>query len=168
MPADGERYLIRNAVAADREIYARIWDAYCRFSEFAPSPRVTQTLWQRIVAPDAAVHALLAIERATGDAVGFANYVVHPTTWSERPACYLEDLFVRRGARRNGAGSALVEHAIALLHTERWERLYWVTEKSNRRARRFYEKFCERDDFIRYVIENEAPRVRRASAANRP
>ena len=85
--------------------------------------------------------------------IGFASYIVHPFTWSERQVCYLEDLFVEPAARGRGAGRLLIEHVIALARAEGRARVYWMTREGNETARRLYDTFAPADDFVRYTIE---------------
>jgi GNAT superfamily N-acetyltransferase len=84
--------------------------------------------------------------------VGFAIYVLHPFTWSERQICYLEDLFVAPETRGRGTGRLLIEHLIDLAATEGWGRVYWMTRADNETARRLYDRFAPADGFIRYTI----------------
>lgn len=87
-----------------------------------------------------------------GRVVGFATYVLHPFTWSERQVCYLEDLFVSPEARGRGAGRLLIEHLVELAHTEGWARVYWMTRADNDVARALYDRFCPADGFVRYTV----------------
>jgi GNAT superfamily N-acetyltransferase len=84
--------------------------------------------------------------------VGIANYVLHPFTWSDRPTCLLEDLYVAPDARRNGVGSQLIERLVERGRAEGWARVYWHTSEGNVTARRLYDRFCPADGFIRYTI----------------
>jgi GNAT superfamily N-acetyltransferase len=85
--------------------------------------------------------------------VGFANYVLHPHTWSLRPACYLEDLFVASAARGEGAGRALIEALVTFGREHGWRRVYWHTHENNERARILYDRLAKRTDYVRYDIE---------------
>ncbi len=105
------------------------------------------------------MHGLLAVDAASGDALGFAHYVVHPFTWSPRDACYLEDLFVTPAARLRGVGRALIDDLLARGEQAGWGRLYWMTRENNAVARRLYDSLAQRDDFVRYAIAfGDAPR----------
>jgi ribosomal protein S18 acetylase RimI-like enzyme len=96
---------------------------------------------------------VLAIQRA--ETLGFANYVLHPFTWSERPTCYLEDLYVSPEARGRGVGKQLIEHLVVRGRTEGWARVYWHTREDNATARRLYDSFGPADGFVRYTIALE-------------
>ena len=72
-------------------------------------------------------------------------------TWSLRPVCYLEDLFVATAARGEGAGRALIEALVTLGREYGWRRAYWHTHENNERT--LYDRLAERTDYVRYDIE---------------
>jgi GNAT superfamily N-acetyltransferase len=144
---------IRAAVASDEPAWARLWQAYCDFYETTVPAAATAATWRRILDPDHTISALVAVE---GDeVVGFANYLLHPRTWSERPACYLEDLFVAPASRGRGAGRRLLEHLQAMSTEHDWSLLYWLTHETNATARALYDGFVPADGFLRYSIPRE-------------
>jgi len=143
--------LIRPAEARDGAAWAEMWGAYAAFYEVSLSDEVTAATWARILDPTSPIEALLATD-AHGGALGFANYVLHPYTWSDKPACYLEDLFVRPEARGRGAGRALIERLIARGGEQGWGRLYWMTREDNTAARHLYDHVGTADGFVRYTI----------------
>lgn len=148
---------VRDIEPPDYPDWLRMWRAYCAFYETDVSAAVTASTWHRIIARDAGVYGLLAVGAATGEPLGFANYVVHPFTWSERPACYLEDLFVRAERRGGGVGRTLIDALVARGGRSGWARVYWMTRESNAAARRLYDRFGAADDFVRYVVALDAP-----------
>ena len=98
-------------------------------------------------------HLCLLACRAEGEPVGFANYILHPHTWSLQPVCYLEDLFVVPEMRGSGAGRRLIEQLVSLGKQHGWRRIYWHTHEDNHRARALYDRIIPRTDYIRYDIE---------------
>ena len=85
----------------------------------------------------------------TGRGIGMANCVVHASTWSRRPKCYLEDLFVAPSARGHDIGRALLE-AVKQAGTERGApRVYWHTQQYNGRARSLYDQVGTAHDLRR-------------------
>jgi len=107
------------------------------------------------VGEDQAFGGLVAEDTATGSIFGIANFILHPSTWSETPFCLLNDLHVSSAARGRGAGRALVQYLIELARIEGWARVYWVTKKDNATARTLYDSFAPADGFIRYSIKIE-------------
>jgi len=115
----------------------------------------TAATWQRILDPRAPIHCIVATVAA--ETVGFANYVLHPFTWSERPICLLEDLFVSERVRGRGVGNALIESLVHRGRRDGWARIYWHTREDNAAARRLYDRFAPADGFIRYTIPLHGP-----------
>ena len=67
--------------------------------------------------------------------MGLVHCLTHPTTWSPRPYCYLEDLFVALSARGTDVGRQLIEAAKAESEARGAAHLYWHTQEFNGRAR---------------------------------
>ncbi len=153
-------FAIQAATAADESAWRTLWRAYCRFYNADVPEVATAATWRRILDPAAPFGALIAREGGgKGDVVGFANWVLHPFTWSERDACYLEDLYVAPAARGHALGTALIEELRALARREGWARLYWHTDAGNARARTVYDRFTPSDGFVRYLLplDDEGP-----------
>jgi GNAT superfamily N-acetyltransferase len=143
---------VRPPQAEDRHAWRRLWNGYCAALGGVVSDEVTEGIWERIFAPHETVGCLLAC-RSPNDPIGFANYVLHPRTWSLRSVCYLEDMFVIPEARGSGAGRLLIQELVRLGKQEGWRRVYWHTHENNYRARALYDQFAPRTDYIRYDIE---------------
>lgn len=125
--------------------------------------RITAETWRRILDPTEPIGAVVASCEERID--GFANFVLHQFTWSDRPTCLLEDLYVSASARGLGIASRLIDHLIARGREEGWARLYWHTREDNMPARRVYDRFAPADGFIRYTIHLRGPA---AAAASHP
>jgi len=143
--------IIRPAEARDNTTLAKMWEGYNDFYGVSLSAQVTAVTWARVLDPTSPIWALLATD-AAGSALGFAHYILHPYTWSDRSACLLDDLFVRPEARGVGVGGALIDHLILRAREQGWGRLYWMTRESNAVARRLYDRFATADDFVRYIV----------------
>ena len=87
-----------------------------------------------------------------GQVAGFIICVIHEGSWTLRPCCYLEDLFVAPDFRGRRIGYALIEDLLQLGRQRGWTQLYWHTRGGNREARRLYDKFGAADDFVRYRL----------------
>ena len=144
--------IVRPVQADDKQPWLALWRGYCAALDGAVSDEVTEGVWQRILASNEPIWCLLAC-RAGIEPVGFANYVLHPHTWSLQPVCYLEDLFVVPEARSTGAGRALIEGLTSLGKQHGWRRVYWHTHEDNYRARTLYDRLAPRTDYVRYDID---------------
>lgn len=137
--------------ACDQDEWQRLWRLYCEALGTNLSDTVTVATWQRILAPDEPIWCLIVAD-SDGRAIGFANYVLHPHTWSTQLVCYLEDLFVAPEARGSGAARALIDALAARGRAQGWRRVYWHTHESNYRARALYDRVTPRTDYVRYDI----------------
>ena len=142
---------IRAARTSDATAWRAMWAAYCTFYDQTLPESITEGVWARILDSTSPVHCLIA-RGEDGTPFGFANYVLHPHTWSDKTVCYLEDLYVAPEARGHGVGHALIEHLIETGKTSGWARVYWHTEIGNAAARRLYDRFKPADDFVRYTV----------------
>ena len=142
--------IIRAPQARDEFTWRRLWGAYLDYHEATVPPEATHHTWGRIL--DAAGLMFGRIAVVEGVAVGFAICVVHEGTWSVRPTCYLEDLFVDPGSRGTGVGRALLDDLVALGGERGWNSLYWHTRADNAQARKLYDRYLPADDFVRYRL----------------
>ncbi len=136
--------------ARDEFAWRQLWAAYLDFYGAAISAEVTEHTWECILDPDGPIFGRIAM---VGDlAAGFAICVVHEATWSIRPTCYLEDLFVDPAARGAGVGRALLSDLVAIGQARGWGSVYWHTRADNARARQLYDQYVSADDFVRYRL----------------
>ncbi|MFC9504190.1 GNAT family N-acetyltransferase [Streptomyces sp. NPDC057002] len=72
-----------------------------------------------------AAFALIAEDDETGEAVGFALWFPHFSSWTGTRGMHLEDLFVRPQARGGGHGKALLASLAAICERRGYERFEW-------------------------------------------
>jgi GNAT superfamily N-acetyltransferase len=101
---------------------AKAGEADVRSILFGPSPR-----------------AFCDIAELDGAAVGFALWFYNVSTFEGRHGIYLEDLFVRPGARGGGAGRALLRRLAERCRDEGLARLEWAVLDWNAPAIGFYD-----------------------------
>src|SRR5262245_36751598 len=85
-----------------------------------------------------------------GRLAGIVHYVFHRSCWSVCDYCYLQDLFVAEGVRKQGLGRALIGAVETRARAEGASRVYWLTHETNTDARALYDKVAERPGFIQY------------------
>jgi len=146
---------IRPAAPDDALAWRTLWRGYCEFYDAEVSEDVTAATWARIL--DAGQPVLGYVACADYAVIGFANAVLHLNTWSTRPVCYLEDLFVAPEARRRGAARALIETLVARGREAGWLRVYWMTHADNNRARKLYDTIAPVTKWVRYDVPMPAP-----------
>ena len=143
---------VRDLAAGDEGRWRDLWKGYCTFYETDMPFAVTDATWARLTDPgEVAMFCLVALGE-DGAVTGFVNCVLHPNTWTEKPVCYLEDLFVDPQARNRGAGRALIEAVRERGRADGWHRVYWRTRNDNATARALYDTLADGTDWVTYEI----------------
>ena len=144
-------HTIRPLETADWEGWNALWAGYLDFYRAELSAETSRATFERLCAGTDGLFGLLAVE-GDGRAVGLANCVIHATTWSRRPKCYLEDLFVSPDARGGDLGRDLLE-AVRRAGTDRGaSQIYWHTQQYNSRARSLYDVVGRPTSFVVYEM----------------
>ena len=139
---------IRPLALSDRAAWDGLWAGYLSFYESSVAPEVAEATWARLHDPAAPMFALVAEDEA--GVFGLVQCVLHASTWSTAPYCYLGDLFVDPARRGTGAGRALIEAVYAEADRLGAARVYWMTHETNATARLLYDQVATRSGFIQY------------------
>lgn len=104
--------------------------------------------------------ALLAEDRETGRAVGFALFFPHYSTFLTRWGTYLEDLYVVPDVRGQGVGQALLQAVAAVTVARGGQRLDWSVLDWNEPAIGFYHRIgaTPLDDWTTFRLTGDALR----------
>src|ERR1700756_1336025 len=140
---------IRPLEARDRAQWNALWSGYLRFYRQHLPTEVTDGTFARLIDARAPLHGLVA-ERG-GALAGFVHYQFHPTSWSLRDSCYLEDLYVASEARGGGVGRALIRAVYEAADRAQAASVYWLTQEFNAEGRALYDTLARRTSFIRYA-----------------
>lgn len=144
--------LVRTLTSSDQSRWLRLWAGYLDFYEKSALPqRVSDNTWTMLIDDRDDVFGLVVEDG--GEVVGFVNCVVHPNTWTDRPICYLEDLYVSAEQRGKGHGIALIQAVVDRAKTENWGRVYWRTEHDNTDAQAVYDKITPQGPWVMYQID---------------
>lgn len=102
--------------------------------------------------------AEVVIAREGDTPVGFALFFPSYSTFLGRPGLYLEDLFVRPGARGKGIGRELLEYLARLTVERGWGRLEWRVLDWNEPSIAFYRRLGAEplDDWTVFRVTGEA------------
>jgi GNAT superfamily N-acetyltransferase len=134
---------IRPATPADLPLIAELIRALADYEKLADEVRFDEAvLGEKLFGPRP--YAEVVIGEVDGVGEGFALFFHNFSTFEGRPGIYLEDLFVRPGARGSGLGKALLSHLAALAVERDCARLEWSVLDWNEPAIGFYRKLGAR------------------------
>ena len=144
--------IVRSVAPADFVQWKPLWDGYNSFygrmGATALPDEITQATWSRFFDAGEPVHALVA--EKDGQLIGMVHYILHRSTISIAPTCYLQDLFTAESARRQGIGRSLIEAVYERAKAAGSARVYWQTHETNLVGMRLYDQVAERSGFIVY------------------
>jgi GNAT superfamily N-acetyltransferase len=140
---------VRPLQVSDRADWQRLWDQYLRFYRAELAPGTSDTTFARLCQPESGLLGLLAVDPYES-AVGLAHLVFHPSTWTQAPYCYLEDLFVDPASRGSGAANRLIDTVYASAREHGAGRVYWTTQQFNGAARSLYDTVARLTSFVVY------------------
>ncbi|MDX3808126.1 N-acetyltransferase family protein [Bosea thiooxidans] len=139
---------IRPLTAADRAAWTPLWHGYLTFYKSTLPPEIDDITFGRLTGGQEPMGGFIA-ER-DGQALGMTNWVIHRTTWSEKPICYLQDLFTVPESRGTGVGRKLIEAVNQMAREKNCFRVYWQTHETNLQAQELYNKVADKSGFIVY------------------
>jgi len=140
--------IIRPLQERDKEKWQVLFADYQKFYRARIPAHVVDHTWQRIFDEGASVNALGA--EIDGALVGLTHFLFHESTWSDRPNCYLEDLYVEPPARGTDAARGLISAVEKAAREKNAFRLYWHTQQYNSKARSLYDSITPPSSFIVY------------------
>jgi GNAT superfamily N-acetyltransferase len=142
---------VRQPLESELPEWTELWSSYLTFYESEVAEAVTEHLWRRILDPEDRIRCHVA--ESDGRLVGLVHFFCHDDTWSTRPICYLQDLYVDTSHRGHGIGGELVGSVVAEARAEGWSGVYWLTAEDNHRARVLYDRLTGGPSgFIHYEI----------------
>jgi GNAT superfamily N-acetyltransferase len=142
---------IRELRGEDWDDWRALWTGYLAFYRAALAEETGRASFERMCEGRDGMFGLIGLDDS-GGGVGMADCVIHATTWSEQPTCYLEDLFVTPAARGQDLGRALLEAVKAQASARGAGRVYWHTQQYNGRARSLYDQVAHPTSFVVYEM----------------
>ncbi len=141
---------IRPLQRHDRTEWGALWRQYLEFYETELPESVYDSSFERMLGDSPHdFNALVAVKGAR--LVGLAHFLFHRHGWRIENVCYLQDLFVSPDCRGDGAGRALIEAVYAQADQNGAPSVYWMTNDSNVKARRLYDRIGQVTSFIKYT-----------------
>lgn len=142
---------IRRARAKDLGAVAPLFTAYRRFYRQKRNPEADRAFLRERLENDESVVLLAEIG---GEPVGFIQLYPSFSSVALKKVWILNDLYTAKEARRQGVGTALLEHARAFAAETGARGLVLETTPDNEPAHRLYEELgWKRDQHFHYFIE---------------
>lgn len=142
---------IRPLTDNDRASWERMFQAYAEFYKTSIPDGGFDRVWAWIFDPANDFWCDVAL-RDNGHLIGFTQYQLMHRSLSGGMVCYLSDLYIDPDARGSGAGRALIEHVLAFAKDRDLPSVRWLTQDFNYPARRLYDTFNPKTDFILYNV----------------
>jgi GNAT superfamily N-acetyltransferase len=139
---------VRPLEPRDFDAWLALWDGYNSFYRNEVTAEVTGNTFRRLHEGTDGFFGLVA--EHDGGLVGLAHAIFHPSTWTTRSYCYLEDLFVTRTHRGSGVARALIEGIYAEADRRGADSVYWHTQSYNAPARSLYDQVARSTSFVVY------------------
>ena len=130
------------------EQWLPLWQGYLTFYKSQLSDEQIRLSWKRITNPEQTNMFGFAIQ-VNDDVVGFVHLISHMSMWTDKPYCYLQDLYVNETHRNQGLAKQLIEHSYQIC-AGKFDRVYWLTQESNLTAQYLYDKVATKTGFIQY------------------
>ncbi|KAG7661633.1 HPA3 [[Candida] subhashii] len=146
---------IRPIEAKDKQRWLELWTGPGGYIDFYEAqdritPEISENTFRKFLDPHEPVYSAVAINDATGEIIGFINYLTHANTWTIENALYLNDLFVCSENRLKGVGRKLIEYAYSEADRLNCKKCYWSTQFENHRAQLLYTKVGVKSGFLLY------------------
>ena len=142
---------IRPLAPDDRAEWERLFQAYAAFYKTTVPEGGFARVWDWIFDPDNNFWCDLAVQDG-GTIVGFTQYQLMQRSLSGAQVCYLSDLYVDPAVRGSGAGRALIDHVLAFARRRGLSGVRWLTQEFNYPARKLYDTYAPKTDFILYSV----------------
>lgn len=142
---------IRPLAANDRARWEAMFEAYAAFYKTTIPDGGFDRVWAWIGDPANDFWCDLA-ENDGGDIIGFTQYQLMHRSLGGGMVCYLSDLYVEPSLRGGGTGRALIDHVIAFARDRKLPGVRWLTQEFNYPARRLYDTYGPKTDFILYNV----------------
>lgn len=145
---------VDSATSADIPELLPLMRGYCEFYEVASDDAGLEEMARALIACVDRDGMLLVARGEDGTLAGFAAVGWKWSSLRGARVAVLEDLFVDPGARRGGAGRALITECAERARANGAPCLTWVTAHDNTRAQSLYDALgAEAESWLEYELE---------------
>lgn len=145
---------VRSVAEGDQSVWRQMFDDYATFYKTSVPDGGHETVWSWIFDPEVEFWSDV-VEDVDGNLIGFTQYQLMLRSLGGSKVCYLSDLYVAPESRGSGAGRALIDHVIGFAKASDIPNVRWLTQDFNHDARRLYDSYVSKSDFVLYSIPIE-------------
>ncbi|MFZ0667228.1 MAG: GNAT family N-acetyltransferase [Acidimicrobiales bacterium] len=139
---------IRPIRPADWDGWKPLWDGYLHFYREELDDETTRFTFDRMCSESQGMFGFVA---DNGDElIGLVHALIHPSTWTTKSYCYLEDLFVSKKGRGTDVARQLIESVVKEAKSRGAVHTYWHTQEFNGAARSLYDQVARLTSFRVY------------------
>ena len=140
---------LRPVTASDKQRWRELMKSYAEFYKVEVDDKALAATWKWIEDTEEEFWCTLAADSA-GEVIGFTQYQLMHRSLSGSRVCYLSDLYVEPAIRGGGVGRALIDHVFQFARSNDIPNVRWLTQDYNTAARKLYDTYGEKSDFILY------------------
>lgn len=151
MPTPSSSLTIRPLQQSDRARWEKMFADYATFYKTEIPGGAFDHVWQWVFDPKQEFYCDIAIiddEKI----IGFTQYQLIYRSLGGNKVCYLNDLFVDPNIRGTGAGRAMIDNVIEFARKNDIAGVQWITQEFNYAARKLYDTYEPKSDFIMYRV----------------
>tara|TARA_B100000768_G_scaffold43719_1_gene42502 strand:- start:31 stop:486 length:456 start_codon:yes stop_codon:yes gene_type:complete len=126
-----------------------LWKQYLEFYQTSVEDLVYEITFKRLISSNYLFQNALVANQGN-NLMGLVHFIYHPHNWKVEDVCYLQDLFVLPTIRGIGVGRALIEAVYSAADKNETSTVYWLTQGSNKQARKLYDNIGSVTSFIKY------------------
>ncbi|KTD66622.1 Acetyltransferase (GNAT) family protein [Legionella santicrucis] len=152
------QYRIRGLQSNDKECWLTLWKEYLKFYHISLPHEVTDNTWHRLLSDDEHLRGIVCCN-VQDVPVGFLTFILHLSTWSIAPECYVHDLYINPAHRRAGVAKMLMDELKHMGKFQKWSRIYWLTQINNDVAQNLYNKIGTSEPWIVYVMSDSSTAI---------
>ena len=142
-------FIIRNLIGNDFSNWKLLWSGYLEFYKTNVDNIIYHTTFKRLISKNNTSQQYF-VAYQNNELIGLVHFIYHPHNWKIEDVCYLQDLFVLPALRGTGVGRALIEAVYSDADKNKTSTVYWLTQDSNKQARKLYDNIASVTSFIKY------------------
>ncbi|WP_258725479.1 GNAT family N-acetyltransferase [Cellulomonas sp. NS3] len=144
-------WTVRRVTPADEQAWRALYRAYREFYAAPDDESALDTVWAWALDPAHEVEAWVAAD-ADGRLGGLAHVRRFARPLAASTGLYLDDLVTHPDRRREGVGTAVLEHLQRYAAAEGLTVVRWITAADNARARALYDQHADATPWVTYDL----------------